>query len=439
MARQAVTSEEAALADSLVVADKQSSEIVQRVAALDAECASHSSHDLVEGAFRSVLAKHDHVLVSACAKEMETRAALNGFRFRNGIKDPASYPPDRLFHFSLLILFVAIETGVNAFFYESSTGLLGGAVFALSISVVNMGVAALLGALFRYVNLPGTKHKLIGYASLLGFLAAGFVMNLIFSTFRWQYQILQESNPDPSLLQLGATFKVAVMDALSVFVLNFPAIDFMSLVLFFLGFGCSVIAFWKGYTFDDKYPGHGDYDRLHKATEKTFVEEKNSIFEEAVSTVTRAAQEIDALRSRILSEQRQAAALKAQVNSARTSFVSSVNTIQNELSLVLDTYRAANRATRATPDPKYFLDQIRVIPNSDSSARVDLLLEQIEAVSTGAKVLADTYSKVLGERLHEIQQQTNTLVEIEFQKHLAAMQLRAGSLISSRQGGIGHA
>lgn len=439
MARQAVTSEEAALADALVVADKQSSEIVQRVAALDAECASHSSHDLVDGAFRVVLAKHDHALVSACAKEKKTGAALNGFRTRNGIKDPASYPPDRLFHFSLLILFVAVETGVNAFFYESSTGLLGGAVFALSISVVNMGVAALLGALFRYVNLPETKHKLIGYASLLGFLIAGFVMNLLFSTFRVQYQLLQiqviDSNlPEPSTAQLVTALRVAVTDAFSVFALNFPTIDFMSLILFFVGFGCSVIAFWKGYTFDDKYPGHGDYDRLHKATEKAFSEAKESMFDEAVLTVTRMAQEVDALRSRILSEQRQASALKAQVTAAKTLFVCNLKTIQGELNLVLDTYRAANQATRRTAAPEYFQDQVLVIPNSDGSDRVNQLLVQIEAVSAGAKLLADTYNMILGNRLHQIQQQTNTLVQIEFQKHLAGMQQRADSLI-----GIGHA
>ena len=441
MARQAVTSEEAAIAGSLVLVEKQSSEIGQRIAALDAECLSHSSHDLVDSAFRAVLAKRDHALVAACAEEMKTRAAMNGFRFRNGIKDPASYPSDRLFHFSLLILFVCIETGVNAFFYEGSTGLLGGAFIALAVSVVNMGIATLLGALFRYVNLSGTKYKIIGYASLFGFIIAGFVMNLIFSTFRVQYQLLQvqvlDSNlPEASTAQLVTALRVAVTDAFSVFALNFPTIDFMSFVLFFVGFGCSVVAFWKGYTFDDKYPGHGEYDRLHKAKEKTFVDIKDNIFQEAVSGVTQTAQEVEALRARILSEQHQAAALKAQVSAAKTSFVSSVKTIQGELNLVLDTYRAANRATRATTAPGYFGEQVSVVPDSDGSDRLGPLLEKIEVASTQAKVLAETHGRVLGERLLRIQQQTNALVEHEFQKHLGAMKSRAEALISSQQGGI---
>jgi hypothetical protein len=444
MAKQAVASEEATVADSLVQMDKQSSEIAQRVAALDAECLSHSSHDFVDSAFRAVLAQRDHALVAACADEMKTRAAMNGFRFRNGIKDPASYPPDRLFHFSLLILFVCIETGVNAFFYEGSTGLLGGAFIALSVSVVNMGIAALLGALFRYVNLPGMKNKIIGYASLFGFIIAGFVMNLIFSTFRVQYQLLQiqvlDSNlSEPSTTQLVAALRVAVTDAFSVFGLNFPTIDFMSFVLFFVGFGCSVIAFWKGYTFDDKFPGHGEYDRLHKEKEATFVKIKDGIFHEAVASVTQTAQEVEALRTRILSEQHHAATLKAHVSAAKTSFISSVKTIQSELSLALDTYRAANRATRTTTAPGYFGDTVNVIPGSVGEDRLAPLLEKIAAASAEAKVLADTHGRVLGERLIRIQQQTNALVENEFLKHLGAVKLRAEALISAQQGGIGQA
>jgi hypothetical protein len=440
MAKQAVLSVEASLANSLVAAEEQCSEIAQRVAALDDDCKSHSSHDLVESAFRAVLAKRDHALVAACADEMSARAALNGFRSRNGIKDLACYPEDRLFHFSLLILFVVLETAANAFFYEGSTGILGGAFVALSVSVVNMGVAALLGGLFRYSNLPEKNQKLIGRIALAAFLLACFVMNLIFSTFRMQYQLLQNQIADLNLAeasttQMAASFKAAVTDAFGIFALHFPTIDIMSFILFFIGLGCSVIGFWKGYTFDDKFPGHGESDRQHKAIEKSFVDAKDSIFEEAVASVTQTAQEVESLRSRILFEQRQAIALKAQVTASQTFFASALKAIQGELNLVLDTYRSANRATRTTTAPDYFKEPVLVVPDSDGSERVDPLLSKIEIVTIQAKTLAEAYGNVLGERLLRIQQQTHALVEIEFQKYLAAVKLRAESLISSRQGG----
>ncbi|MBM3496050.1 MAG: hypothetical protein FJX72_17275 [Armatimonadetes bacterium] len=436
-ARQAVEAEKASFSDSLVAAERQHSEIRQRIDSLDASCQSHLGHDLIEGAFRSSLAKHDHALVSACAAEMEARAALNAFRVRNEIRDPAKYPEDRLFHFSLLILFIAIETGVNAFFYEGSSGLLGGAFIAFAVSVVNMGIAAILGALFRYSNLPELKHKLVGYGALLGFVLTGFVLNLIFSTFRIQHQILQvriieEGLPEPTTAMLVGALRTAVVDAFSVFQLNFPAIDFMSFTLFFVGFGCSVIAFWKGYTFDDRHPGHGDMDRRHKAAEKAFADARAVAFEDAHAGVRQMADEVQRLRDSIVSEQRAAAALKAQAQSAHATLCAAVSSIQGELDLVIETYRAANRATRATFAPQYFSEKPSVLPEDDGSKRLSALSSRIEEVAALAKALADTRASTLGDRLQQIRQKINELVEKEFQKQMDDARIRAQNSISSR-------
>lgn len=436
-AKQCIASEEASFADALVAAEHQSSEISQRIESLEASCASHLGHDLVESAFRSSLAKNEHDLVSACASEMEARAALNGFKSRNSIKDPAKYPDDRLFHFSLLILFVAIETGVNAFFYEGSTGLLGGAMVALAVSLVNMGIAAVLGALFRYSNLPNLKYKLVGYGSLVIFFLTGFVLNLIFSTFRIQYQLVQlrvidEGLPEPSTVMLVGALRTAVIDAFSVFQLNFPTIDFMSFTMFFVGFGCSVIAFWKGYTFDDKHPGYGDIDRAHKAAEKKFRDAKDRTFAEAEAEVRKMANDVEQLRDQIVAEQRNASALKAQAQSAHATFTGTVNAIQAELNLVIETYRAANRATRATSAPAYFSTLPNVLPADDGGPRCEVLLAKIESVATKAKSLAESRATVLGDRLVQIRQKINELVEQEFHKQIDAVHKRAEVSIASR-------
>jgi hypothetical protein len=436
-AKQAVEAEKSSFSDSLVAAERQCSEIRQRIEALEAACSSHLGHDLVESAFRGSLAKHDHSLTSSCADEMETRAALNAFRAHNQIKDPARYPDDRFFHFSVLILFIAIETGVNAFFYEGSSGLLGGAFVAFAVSVINMGIAAILGALFRYSNLPKLKHKLVGYGALLGFVLAGFVLNLIFSTFRIQYQIVQlrvidEGLHEPSTAMLVGALRTAVVDAFSVFQLNFPAIDFMSFTLFFVGFGCSVIAFWKGYTFDDRHPGHGDMDRRHKAAERAYDAAKKQAFDDAYACVCQMDEEVERLRNSIVSEQRNASALKAQAQSSRDSFASACATIQGELDLVIDAYRAANRATRATSPPQYFSEKPSVIPSDDGSERLAALITRIDEVSSLAKSLADSHASRLGERHLQIRQKINDLVEQEFQKQMEAVRVRAQNSISAR-------
>lgn len=435
-ARQAIESERASFSGSLITAERQCSEIRQRIEALDASCQAHLGHDLVEGAFRSSLATHDHALVSTCAAEMKARAALNAFLVRNEIKDPAKYPEDQLFHFALLILFVAIETGVNAFFYEGSSGLLGGAFVAFAVSVVNMGIAAILGALFRYSNLPKLKHKLVGYGALLGFVLAGFVLNLIFSTFRIQYQLIQirvidEGLPEPSTAMLVGALRSAVIDAFSVFQLNFPAIDFMSFTLFFVGFGCSVIAFWKGYTFDDRHPGHGDMDRRHKVAEKEYANSKTIAFKDAHDGVRQMADEVEHLRDSIVSEQHAVSTLRAQAQGAHATLLAAVASIQGELDLVVETYRAANRATRATAAPQYFSNKPDVAPVEDGSERLATLLSFIDEVAFQVRALADTRANTLGERLQQIRQQINELVEQEFQKQIEAVRGRAQNSISS--------
>ena len=56
-------------------------------------------------------------------------------------------------------------------------------------------------------------------------------------------------------------FGLASAKALTVFVLDMHIADLTSFLLFGFGIFLSGLAFWKGYTYDDKYPEHG---RLHR-------------------------------------------------------------------------------------------------------------------------------------------------------------------------------
>ena len=436
-ASQAISAVEDSFSNALVAVERESREITQNVEDLDTRCSSLLNHDFVEGAFRTSLATNEHVLVSTCAAEMEARAALNGFKARHEIKEPARYPADRLFHFSLLFLFVIIETVVNAFFYAGSSGLLGGAFVALSISVVNMGIAAGLGGFFRYSNLPDSKSKLIGRGSLAIFLITGFVLNLIFSTFRVQYQLMQDETINnglqaPSTSMMVDAFKNALVDAFGVFQFNFPAIDLDSWILFFIGILCSVLAFWKGYTVDDKHPGYGDMDRFHKEKESAFAQAKDKTFKEAEATVRALANEVESLRNQIVAEQRNVSALKAKILNIHTSYTGAMAAIQRELNLVIKIYREANRATRAIAAPTYFSMLPNVIPEDDGNNRLRKVLSNIEETSLKAKTLADTRSSDLGDRIVRIRQQINDLVEKEFHKQIEAVRKRAETTIAAR-------
>lgn len=421
-AKQMLSVEEGNRTDQLVNAEKKISEISQKIDSIEAACNSNLEHDLLESAFKSSLSKNEDVLISTCAKELEERASLNSYKTRNNINVTASYPPDPLFHFALLVVFVVAETVVNAFFFQGSSGLLGGAVVAMSVSVVNMSIAAFLGAGYRYVNLSDSTSKIKGYLSLTTFIIMALVMNLIFSTFRVQFELLQQQvvqqNMDaPTTAMLVGSFKTAVGDAFNVFLLKFPEVDVMSFILFFVGVICSLLAFWKGYTFDDKHPGYGEIDRKHKKAEKDFNDAKNDAFNAAVSKVHQVADEVDELRNSLIASQRNSHALKAQVQSIQATFEGSLKKIQGELNLAIEAYRGANKATRTTPPPKYFEIMPLLAPDSNDD-KTEELIYLIDQLSLRSKKITDEKVELLGNRLQEIRSKIHQLVQHEFQLYM---------------------
>ena len=424
-AKQCIEIEESIRTDAFVDVEKKIRDIDQKIEAIHSSCNSILEHDLLEGAFETALSKEEQSLISTCSKELEARAALNSFKTRNQISEPAHYPQDQLFHFSLLILFIAIETAINAFFYQGSSGLLGGAVVALSVSVVNMGIAASLGSMYRYANLPDTKEQVTGYSGLVGFIILAVVLNLIFSTFRVQYellqtQVLQDNLPEPTTAMLVTAFKTAVADAFRVFIFEFPDVDVMSFILFFVGVLCSIIAFWKGYTHDDKHPHYGKIDRIHKAAEKKFSEAKKRAFDIAVATVHNVSEQIESSRDALISAQRNTGALKAQVQGAQASYDGNIRKIQGELELVIETYRGANKATRATSAPTYFSIKPNVIPE-ENNGKTECLIMEIEKLSLKAKNFSEDKVSLLNDKLHEVRSKINQLVQSEFQKYLSVI------------------
>jgi hypothetical protein len=109
-----------------------------------------------------------------------------------------------------------------------------------------------------------------------------------------------------------------------------------------------------------------------------------------------------------------------------------MKTIQGELDLVIETYRAANRATRATTAPAYFSATPSVLPNDDGNSRLQDILATIEETRLKAQALADTRASILGDRIVRIRQQINDLVEKEFHKQIEGVRQRAETNMASR-------
>lgn len=418
-AKQFVEVEISEKTDSFVDAEKKLRDIDQSVEVVEARCRAMIDHDLRQSSFHSALVENEQRLVKACADSLESKAALNAFKKKNGIDEPAQYPADMLYHFSLLILFVALETAVNAFFYQGASGLLGGAIVAFAVSAINMGIAALLGATCRYKNLLDPRSKYIGYGSIVVFIVLAIVLNLIFSTFRIQYELLQaevleRGLDDATPAMLIIAFKQAVLEAFGVFALSFPNIDVMSFILFFVGILCSLFAFWKGYKHDDKFPGHGEMDRIYKKNENEFSALKQDSYDKAVNQVNKELLAFEEAKNSLISSHRTAGALKAKVQGAQATFEGNVRKIQGELNLVLEAYRGANKAVRTTAAPSYFAETPNVVPDDDAK-RLSSLIKNIEDVLEKSKNISDEIVPKLSSKSHEFREKINYLTQEPFQ------------------------
>lgn len=437
IAKKVLLKEEGAYLDKSIETEKQTNKLQQDIASLETDCSSHTSHRLAEVVYQEAFAKNEHGLVNACADEMEARSALNAFKYRNKITSPALYPDDKLYHFAIVIGFIALETIVNSSFYEGTSGLIGAAIIALAISSVNMGIAVGAGAIFRYVNLPELKHKFTGYSALTLFIFLAIALNLLFATFRIQFQLVQlealeAGLAEPTTTMMVSAFRNAFTEALGALLFNLPKIDFLSMIMFFFGLLCSIIAFIKGYTFDDKYPGHGDIDRSHKEKDKIFNDLKNTTFNEADASIGKLITEIDKIRSDLVAAQRNATATEAKIKSEHAELIKSATWTQSELNLLIETYRSANRATRATLAPSYFSELPKVTLTESIGSKQDDLLTEIKSIEEKLKSISDHWGPILLERATQIQATRGALVSNEFGRQIENIRRKAESKLAAR-------
>lgn len=238
----------------LVESSKGATEAKQKVIELRATVDQLVNDDSARSTVDAELAGDRSELVKTVEQRLRTEVAYRYFRAHNDIHDEPHYPDSVLWHFGVLAVLGLIETVTNAFFYENSQGLLGGFFVALGIAALNMGTAMFLGNWFRYKNLASIDKKVMGWLALAAFLFTTILFNALFASFRTEYQLVA----DPTeFKEVAAAFQRAWPEAMRIFRADMQFRDLWSFLLFGLGILLSIAAFWKGYTLDDKYPGHG--------------------------------------------------------------------------------------------------------------------------------------------------------------------------------------
>jgi hypothetical protein len=205
-------------------------------------------------------AKSNPALSEARNQQVKLIKELRRFKIKCNLDRSANYPTSIKLHFSLVAVMILIEALGNMYLFAQGNelGLLGGIFEAILLSVVNVGVAVLVGLLaLPQLNLQLGVRRHLGLIALILAIVFSLVFNLAAAHYR-------------DLLILSK--EIALEKAIPNVINHTFDLSFNGLVLLALGVIVFALGLWKGYSADDPYPGYGALSRKSEAASQAFRE-----------------------------------------------------------------------------------------------------------------------------------------------------------------------
>ena len=398
----------------LVECNRAAIEVQQKATELQSKVDQLVSDTSLQSTIEADMSGERRELVAATEARLKAEVDYRAFRAANAITEQAVYPASHVWHFAIVLALALLETVINAFFYENANGLMGGFTVALGIAAVNMAGALLLGIGFRYKNLASMDKKLLGWMSLLLFFVFAIYCNALFATFRAEYQLLT----DPTdTLELRRAFAASMAEARKIFYLDMLIADMMSFVLLGIGLLLSLLAFYKGYTFDDRYPGHGAKDRAMRMAQRVELDRQDTLRQKVKNFLHHRRGEVQAAVHEPAQLINRAASRTAELQQAQGLLSSQAGAVQRDFSLVLGAYRDANAAVRATTPPAYF-KEVPELTHRASDAAAQPVLFNLASLQDSLKALRERNQDTLNQLLQQHQGDSAQILNSTFSQFL---------------------
>ncbi len=235
-----------------------------------------------------------------------------------------------------LFVLLLLESFLNAGFLAegSEAGLFGGWAVAIGFSAVNILAAFGLGSLSRYLGHVKVSRKIGGWACLSAWVGLAFGLNLMLAHYREASEALVE-DPDAAMMARLYTQPFGMETA-------------ASWLLFVLGVGFSVLAFYEGWKFwGDSYPGfRGVHVRMSEAKEQLDdlrAEAADELKEVRLKWLAKAEETLDRARMQPAETRR---LLKSEGDLLST-FEDHMEQLQSFGAALIEEYRVANHAVRS--------------------------------------------------------------------------------------------
>jgi hypothetical protein len=248
----------------------------------------------------------------------------------------------------LAVMFVA-EVVINGSFLAKSNaqGILGGAVQAVSFAALNILASFFWGLVpIRLLNRRGAFLKLLGFVSLLAYVAFAVGLNLTLAHLR----------EIPPTISGDVGQEVLARLAHAPLMLN----DVNSIVFFGIGFIFSLVAMADGVLFTDPYPGYAAMEKRWLVASNHYTDRKAELIDQ-LRDIRNAAKEVMDAAGEDLSKRLGEfdSILKGRARLAQR-FAEHQNHTARACNALLTIYREANRKARKTPAPAYFSEPYKM-------------------------------------------------------------------------------
>ena len=301
-----------------------------------------------------VLQEHRPKLTALRIRERRYLSSLNAFEDKHKLDEPAEYPSSKIFHWSIVVAMLLVESIANSYFFAkgSDFGLTGGALQALLISAVNIGVALLAGNyLLRNFHHMSLVRR---FVSWLGMVFYSFFV-LFFNLATAQYRALLENDPSNALVK---TIPSLVK---SPFGFN----NFDAAILLFIGILFAVAAIIKSYKADAFYPGHGVIDRRYNDANDDYKDARDETQKLVHSILDNGAKYAAEYQADAKKAAYQQTVIVDQLDQFAREYNRFNTSLKEDQYSLLKIYREKNVKVRSTPQPEYFSQFPKLQTDSD--------------------------------------------------------------------------
>ena len=258
----------------------------------------------------------------------------------------------------VLILFF-IETVLNAslLMEVNPFGIIGAAMQMGLITGINILVGFLgVGRIFRYVNHVNTGKRLTGWLAggALTALILGF--NVAVGHFRDSMQAMAaRAGIDPiTMLENDAIPRLLEEP------LGFDS--FQTILLVLTGVLFFAIASWKGFRWDDPYPGYGPRTRRLESLKAVYAKRRKAAVHAARTRQEDAIHKLKDLQYKTKIKNDRWDELAERGRQVARNYSTHMHQYQHDLNYLIAAYRDENRQARTEPEPVFFSRPMQVDP-----------------------------------------------------------------------------